>query len=325
MNSPTLSILVPVYNVEAYLEECLNSILAQQFDDYELLLIDDGSTDRSPQICDDYSRRDTRIRVWHQPNAGQASVRNAGLAAARGRFVCFVDSDDLMAPSALRVMMTDILDSGADMVLGRVERFSASGRTRPYTRLKERRNMTGEEALRLVLDGRELNISVCVGVFRRSLFDGIRFPDGYVCEDWFVTPSLFLRADRVVFNPTLWYRYRENDQSTMGRLYKKCNPQVIDVCCHAISVISGFDNRQLYLDTLWSNLRRVWKYVGIVYSHQRQKEEQDFLEKVRKLLTEYWPDLKAGGKMNRQEKLGVWSFCHCQLLCFLLFSLKRIF
>lgn len=95
-STPTLSVIVPVYNVADYLPACLDSILGQTFTDFELLLIDDGSTDRSGAICDDYARRDARIRAVHRVNAGVSAARNAGLDMARGEFITFVDSDDAL-------------------------------------------------------------------------------------------------------------------------------------------------------------------------------------------------------------------------------------
>ncbi|MDE7430170.1 MAG: glycosyltransferase, partial [Lachnospiraceae bacterium] len=99
MSTPFLSIIVPVYNVEPYLACCLDSILAQTFTDFEVLLIDDGSTDASGTICDDYAKKDSRIRCFHKENGGHTSARQAGFRQASGKYITFVDSDDWIAPS----------------------------------------------------------------------------------------------------------------------------------------------------------------------------------------------------------------------------------
>ncbi len=111
-----VSIIIPVYNAEEYLDRCLGSVLAQDFTSYEVILIDDGSTDSSPLICDRYSATSARFRTLHKPNAGVSSARNAGLDIAEGAYVMFVDSDDALAPGALSSMIKDV--SGEDMLLG---------------------------------------------------------------------------------------------------------------------------------------------------------------------------------------------------------------
>lgn len=104
---PTISVIVPVYNTEKYLSKCIDSILAQTYTDFELLLIDDGSPDRSGAICDEYAKRDTRIRVFHKPNGGVSSARNMGLDNARGEWITFVDSDDTIVPNFLNVFFSN--------------------------------------------------------------------------------------------------------------------------------------------------------------------------------------------------------------------------
>ncbi len=107
MKNPAVSVIVPVYNVEPYLARCLDSILAQTFTDFELLLIDDGSPDRCGEICDEYPGKDNRVRVFHQPNAGVSCARNKGLDVAKGHYVVFVDSDDYVLPSYLHALYED--------------------------------------------------------------------------------------------------------------------------------------------------------------------------------------------------------------------------
>lgn len=110
---PKISVIVPVYNVEAYLVPCINSILAQSFSDFELILVDDGSPDSCPAICDAYVAQDSRVVVIHQENQGQAAARNAGVAKARGQWVCFVDSDDIIQPQMLELLLKAAEDTGA--------------------------------------------------------------------------------------------------------------------------------------------------------------------------------------------------------------------
>lgn len=320
---PEVSIIVPVYKVEKYLAECVNSILTQSFKDFELFLVDDGSPDKCPQMCDEYASKDPRVVAFHKKNGGQASARNFGLDRAKGRYIMFVDSDDLLAEDALKHLYREITTTNADVVLGKIVRFiTETGVSRPYTRLDTRKEMSGKETLKMLLKGSLLNISVWGCIYKREIWDGLRMPVGYVCEDWYIMPNIYLRKGiTVIFSPRLVYLYRENVQSTMSGLYRHCNTQVIDVAEHVIQTIKQFDN-ELYHITLWSNIKRVWKYVGMIYSQKRRKNELNFLSKVRALIKLYWADLISGGRMTTEERIGVWAFCFCEPICRLLYMLK---
>lgn len=126
MTSPTISIIVPVYNVEQYLHRCLDSILAQTFTDFEVLVVDDGSPDRCGEICDEYAKKDSRIRVFHKENGGVSSARNLGIHEAKGGFICFVDSDDIIRPNYLQTLLSIEENTNADMIVGSAVRKTKS-------------------------------------------------------------------------------------------------------------------------------------------------------------------------------------------------------
>ena len=323
VRNPKISIIVPVYKVEKFLSECVSSILTQSFRDFELVLVDDGSPDECPQMCDKYSLNDPRVVTFHKKNGGLSSARNFGLDHAKGRYIMFVDSDDLLAEDALERLYNEIITTNADVVLGRIIRFDAkSGKSRPYTHLEDYKEMSGKQTLEMLLKGNPLNISVCGGMYKREVWDEVRMPVGYVCEDWYIMPDIYLQKDiAVVFLPMLVYLYRDNAQSTMSGMYRHCNSQVIDVAERVIQTIKQIDN-ELYYKTLWSNIKRVWKYVGIIYSQKRRKDELDFLSKVRIFIKSYWTDLINADKMNTEERLGVWVFWFLAPLCRLLYMLK---
>ena len=117
VNIPKISVIIPVYNTEKYLRRCIDSVLAQTYQDFELLLIDDGSKDSSGAICDEYASQDTRVRVFHKENGGVSSARNLGLDHARGEWITFVDADDWMADDMLQQMLDTADAEGADVVL----------------------------------------------------------------------------------------------------------------------------------------------------------------------------------------------------------------
>ena len=172
-----ISVIVPVYNVAAYLPECLDSILSQDYDKLEVILIDDGSTDDSGAICDAYARRDGRIRVIHQKNGGAAAAKNAGLRAATGEYLSFADSDDFLEPGAYAYMLALLKENDADIV-----RCAFQNRFRTRTE----QWLAGED--RCVMEGKAFLVRFTTDwtcgllwnkLYKRALFDGIFFEEGH--------------------------------------------------------------------------------------------------------------------------------------------------
>ena len=169
---PIVSVIVPIYNAAAYLHECVDSILAQTVTDLEVILVDDGSTDESPAICDEYEKADTRVRVIHKPNGRAASARNAGLAVASGEYVAFVDADDWIDPA----MYGKMAAQNADVCLCDYVRFDGE-KEYPFTQPNvaagyyDRESMIKHIFPHLVMDGVEfpITISNCVLRSRRSI------------------------------------------------------------------------------------------------------------------------------------------------------------
>ncbi|GMO37902.1 MAG: hypothetical protein Ta2B_17610 [Termitinemataceae bacterium] len=127
---PVISVIIPVYNVEHYLRRCLDSVLAQTFTDFECILIDDGSPDKSPAICDEYAKKDSRFVVIHQANAGVSAARNAGLDIAQGEWITFVDSDDWIEPDMLRVLYQNAVKHQSDVSVCGVQRTDGTETTK---------------------------------------------------------------------------------------------------------------------------------------------------------------------------------------------------
>ncbi len=194
-----ISIIVPVYNTKDYLRRCLESIMNQTYSKLEIILIDDGSTDGSGQLCDSYQALDSRIKVFHQQNKGAASARNLGLAKAKGEYIGFVDSDDYIKED-MYDSLHDGMETGADIVCcGTVLLFPAKMHKKPELSAKFPNpiSYTKAEALKELLLVRNLDFSPCNKLYRRMLFQGIRFPDGKTCEDYPVIYELVKKSRKV--------------------------------------------------------------------------------------------------------------------------------
>lgn len=196
---PELSIIVPVYKVEKYLPRCIDSILAQTFGDFELILIDDGSPDGCGRICDEYAKKDKRIVVIHQKNMGVSAARNAGLDIAHGRYIGFVDSDDWIEPQMYEVMMDAIRENGADMAVCGVRYADEDGKFTRADRLSEgvySRDGLLEDVFAMP---NKLGGGCCNKVFDASKTASVRFKVGMtIAEDALYLFDCFMRIDGAV-------------------------------------------------------------------------------------------------------------------------------
>ncbi len=210
---PRISVVVPVYDVEAYLAACLQSIARQSERDLEVIVVDDGSSDASRAIAERFAERDPRFRVVAQPNGGLGSARNTGVAHAGGEFLAFVDGDDVVADDAYRRLLGSLDRTGSDLATGNVQRLTRQGTSqaqflaRTFARSRERTHVTRMRSL--LADRTAWN-----KLYRRSFWDahGFRFPEGVVHEDIPVTLPAHLAADRVdvLAAPVYQWRLRED-------------------------------------------------------------------------------------------------------------------
>lgn len=200
-----ISVIVPVYNVEKYLERCLNSIMEQSYEKLQMILIDDGSADLSGSICDNYKEGDTRIEVIHKTNGGLSSARNAGLDAAVGDYIAFVDSDDWIEPEMLETMLKDMVQFDADMVVtGYVK--TENGCIVEQIRLGSGL-MDGSSALKGLLTS--MDAHVWNRLYKKSLFNDVRFMEGRNYEDVEIMHKLLLKCRRVYYEDTHFYYYEQ--------------------------------------------------------------------------------------------------------------------
>ena len=203
-----LSIIIPVYGVENTLARCIDSVLGQSFSDYELILVDDGSRDRSGAICDEYAGRDSRIRVIHKGNGGLSSARNAGIDIARGDYITFIDSDDFLGDNTLSILMTrlsahpdyDILEYPVCWHYGGPDQTTIKFGAREYSDMKK-----------YWLEGKAYAHTFAWNkIYVRKLFDGIRYPANRLYEDAHTLPMLLRKAHLVATTEEGLYYYASN-------------------------------------------------------------------------------------------------------------------
>lgn len=220
---PKISIIVPVYNVELYINKCINTILNQTFKNFELILIDDGSTDNSGEICDEYLEIDERVRVIHKENTGLSDARNVGINIAKGDYIGFVDSDDTINPKMYEILYNLCQEHNADISTCLIRTIDIN---------KERRNnkeytnkvyiYSNKYAIKETYDGGISGYSSCNKLYRSYLFEDIKFPKGRIYEDASILYKLYMKSNKVVFIDKALYNYIHREGSiTRSRFSKK--------------------------------------------------------------------------------------------------------
>lgn len=229
MKVPKLSIIVPVYNVEKYLDECVNSLLSQTLEDIEVILVDDQSPDNCPRICDEYTHKDSRVQVIHKKNAGLGFARNSGLDVAKGEYVTFVDSDDKIYPHAYQKLCNIADKNSLDIVRFECNRFKDDGshsaeRYDASLNILDKPREIRQTALEIFCDSQDIHRksvirggSSCMAIFRRSVIEAnqLRFVSEreYISEDLMFCFLFYLCSKKVGWVPNTYYHYRINANS----------------------------------------------------------------------------------------------------------------
>lgn len=259
-----ISVIVPVYNVEKYLERCVKSIAAQTYKDLEILLIDDGSTDKSGKMCDDFKQTDSRIKAFHKQNGGLSDARNYGIEHSAGEFISFVDSDDYIDEKMLETLHRLITENDADLaVCSAMDVFEG----KEVTQVKEIKefNLNKVESYKYMLRGDGIP-SACNKLYKRQTVGNVRFPVGKLYEDGFFTPQILKRVEKTaVTSKPMYYYFRRADSITTkpfrkGDLdvieaYDKCVKQVKELCPEALPY-AEFRYRNAYFNVLDKMLMR---------------------------------------------------------------------
>lgn len=215
-----ISVIIPVYNVEKYLRECVDSVLAQTYTNLEIMLIDDGSTDSSGEICDEYAGKDGRIRVIHQKNGGVSTARNYGIEHSSGDYLIFMDSDDIMHPQYVQMMLEAAQKTGCQMVVCDFQRFQNTSELWTAAQSIEEQVLTQEEALSLLnipIGDSEMSMAICCcKLYHHCVLRSVRFPTGIRHEDEFFAHRVLCEVPSVCRLRYVLYGYRQHSGSFMA-------------------------------------------------------------------------------------------------------------
>lgn len=247
-----ISIIVPVYNLENYLERCVRSLCRQTYENLEIILVDDGSTDSSSRLCDAMAEGDKRIICIHKKNGGLSSARNRGLEKATGSYVLFVDGDDYIHPDMVRDLLESLIRCDVRIGICDYQHFSREEDVEnPDTGCADE-VLEGEDILRcLYLPERARFIMACCKLIDRALFEGIRFPEGRYREDEFTTYRLLLKVNKALCVNKRYYYYYQREDSIMHSFQIKRETDYYDALLerHEYLIKHGYSEEQLHRDS----------------------------------------------------------------------------
>jgi len=220
MSNRLVSIIVPVYNTERYLNRCLDSLINQSYSNFELIIVDDGSTDNSLEICKKYQTIDERIKVYHKANGGLSSARNFALDVIKGEYVTLVDSDDYVTPNFLSTLVNVLEQNNSDISVCDENRFYEKNGIlyfygSPYKKVSSVIKQTSEEGLNSYLKQILYDASACGKLYKSGLFKGVRYPEGFNYEDIGTTYKIFCKANSITFTPEPMYLYYQRENSIL--------------------------------------------------------------------------------------------------------------
>ena len=306
--TPELSIIVPIYKVEKYLDECIQSILGQTFTDFELILVDDGSPDACPQMCDAAAEQDSRVRVIHQKNGGLSAARNTGIEAARGNWLGFVDSDDFVAPDMYEKLYHAAVNAGADCAMCSVHLIHEDGSwmdTLQHWKVYGG-GYTGEDILKTITWQNNAPYLVAWNkLYRREVFRTLRYPVGRINEDVFVFAELFdtIKMVACVEQPLYFYRQR-----TGSIMQSKCTLRNLDEMWSFVHCFECFQ-RSGRMEMLPFVESRVFaKLTGVYYRLSAQEQHSDAMRQAMAAQKKAAKFLRQQGMLTKKAALRTMLF-----------------
>jgi len=266
MKNPCISVIVAVYNIEKWLPACINSLLEQTYTNFQLILVNDGSTDNSAKICDEYAERDKRIETIHKKNGGLSSARNAGLEVAKCEYLCFVDGDDFCEKNMLQTAMGNF-SKDIDIV--------AFGYYRNSKKITAKKNKVSENfnnALNLYIAG-ELSVTAWGKIYRKMVFENLKYPEGKLFEDMWIFPKI---ADKkiLILNVALYhYIFRENSITAT-----KFKPEYMNF----LDSLNGWNGDKKLLKIV--RLRIAWNLLLFMENEHSKKDNEIYAKQLVQIL-----------------------------------------
>ncbi len=275
---PEISIIVPVYNVEKYLDKCVNSILGQTFQDFELILVDDGSPDNCGKICDRYADIDKRLTVIHQENGGLSAARNAGIEVAKSRYIGFVDSDDYIAKDMYEVLYRNILKEKADLSVCGI--YDVYENREPIIKDPQYLILDKVKMIKLILEAKIVSVHAVNKLYKKELFENVRYPEGMITEDAAIILSLLEKTEKVVVDTRQKYYYYHRENSISSMKFSEKDLDTINVWeKNEIYILSNYPELSYQVHT-----RVCWSYFTVLDKMMNSQNVEEYRKDKNKII-----------------------------------------
>ena len=300
--NPLISVIVPIYNVEKYLARCVDSNVNQTYKNLEIILVDDGSPDRCPQMCDDYAKKDSRIKVVHKNNGGLSDARNAGMVVATGEYISFIDSDDYVSDDFFECLLDVMNKENSDIAECSVVKFYEDNRFDEFSDDLSVKTYDTQDAMSALIAENPFHQHVWNKLYKTELVKDIPYAVGKLNEDEFWTYRVFGRANKVArINKTMYY-YFQRSSSIMGVGYN----------IRRLDALEGKANRQKYIENNFPDLSTQAKidlYGSCMFAYQSvlkfmsgadKKKALELIRKYRKMYNLSFDEIKLADKSARK-------------------------
>ena len=325
-----ISVIIPVYNVKDYVKESIESVINQTYKNLEIIIIDDGSNDDSEKICDEYAKKDKRIKLIHQKNQGLSAARNKGLDIANGKYISFLDSDDMYYPEMLEKTYNAMINNDVDCVICdyvKGKNKEKTKRLKGRLNIKEDKIIDNKKALNYLIH-KKINTSVWNKLYKKELFDNVRFPKGHVHEDIILTMKILKNSNKTyLLNKKLVF-YRMNS-SSITHTYSKKN--IVDLYIshkeYEKEIKENISN--LFMERDYYNVCKENLYIYICIYIKNEISNSSEKNEVRKLLKEYISISEKNINMKNislKRKVIYFMYNHCRwllVLAYKIYSLGR--
>lgn len=303
MKNEKISIIIPVYNVEKYIDKCVQSAINQTYKNIEIVLIDDGSPDNCGKLCDEYAKKDDRIKVIHKKNGGLSDARNVGIKNATGKYVIFLDSDDYLEVYSVEYLYRLIEENDADISVGQIRPVYENQKTKIVNKTIEDQNVKvydKEQALEAMLYNTKFTNSALGKLYRKDFFETIQYPIGKLYEDLATTYKLIDKSQKVVLGSNVVYNYLVNrDNSIMNNRYNSKRMQALEYVEEILCFV-----QKNYPKIEKSAIARLYmECIFILLKLPNNKKYKNDNIRVKKYLRKYRIQVIADKKMPLKQKM----------------------
>lgn len=300
MEKPLISVIIPVYNVENYLNNCVHDVVNQTYRNLEIILVDDGSTDSSRQICDVWATKDARIRVIHKQNGGLSDARNKGIALAKGEYIMFVDSDDIVSLNIVNYLYELCEKHSADISICDLVHCYSIERTN-FEEERQSKVFNAEDAIIEMLYQKSFLVAACGKLFRRSYFDDILFPFGMLFEDSAVMYKIFRKATKIVYGDAKLYGYVHREGSITTNKFSGRDYDIIKICQQ---ITKDMSNESIRLQAAARSYYTAAAFRIYLNAPRNGKFEEE-IEKSRKILNKNCKIVIRDPNIRRKLKIAL--------------------